>query len=71
LDPYTTTTTASRHDYLNAHLNNDDFLIRMLLLISLQRFVLETCIRSNRSPLFDFFSFNTCILYELCLTTSK
>jgi len=40
----TTTTTASRHDYLNAHLNNDDFLIRMLLLISLQRFVLETCI---------------------------
>jgi len=35
----------------------------------IQRFVLVTCI--NRSSMFYFFAFYTCILHELCLTTSK
>ena len=45
----------------STHLNNDDFLIRMLY----ERLV--TCIRSNRSPVFYFFSFYTCILYMSCV----
>jgi len=38
----------------------------------IQRFVLVICVRSNRSPLFYFFSFYACVLYyELRLTTFK
>jgi len=37
----------------------------------IQRFVLVTCIRPNRLPLFYFFAFYTCILYDSRLTTAK